>query len=153
MGNLAGVIQLQGKPAEAEPLFREGLSINVARLGEDHVDTAMQRMVLGNCLTALGRFDEAERELLRAQSVFEEINLPDHALTALNAIAILYNRMGDYAQAIHIYERALKAQRAAGMRREQAVTLHGGEAQQSKVAFQNLSSTDKSRIIKFLESL
>jgi len=36
---------------------------------------------------------------------------------------------------------------------EQAVTLHGGEAQQSKAAFQNLSSTDKSRIIKFLESL
>ena len=32
--------------------------------------------------------------------------------------------MGDYAQAIHIYDRALKAQRDAGMRREQAVTLH-----------------------------
>ena len=36
---------------------------------------------------------------------------------------------------------------------EQAIMLHGGEAQQSKMAFQNLSSSDKSRIIKFLESL
>lgn len=36
---------------------------------------------------------------------------------------------------------------------EQAILLHGGEAQQSKKSFQQLSQTDKSRIIKFLESL
>jgi len=36
---------------------------------------------------------------------------------------------------------------------EQAVMLHGGEAGQSKNAFQNLSASDKARIIKFLESL
>jgi len=36
---------------------------------------------------------------------------------------------------------------------EQAILLHGGEAQQSKTSFQQLSSTDKARIIKFLESL
>ena len=50
--------------------------------------------------------------------------LPTHALTALNGIAILYNRMGDYAQARDMYDRALKAQRDAGMHREQGVTLH-----------------------------
>ena len=36
---------------------------------------------------------------------------------------------------------------------EQAILLHGGEAQQSKASFQNLSPSDKSRLIKFLESL
>jgi len=36
---------------------------------------------------------------------------------------------------------------------EQAILLHGGEAQQSKMGFQNLSATDKDKIIKFLESL
>ena len=36
---------------------------------------------------------------------------------------------------------------------EQAILLHGGEAQQSKAAYQNLPATDKARIIKFLESL
>jgi CxxC motif-containing protein (DUF1111 family) len=36
---------------------------------------------------------------------------------------------------------------------EQAIMLHGGEAQQSKSSFQNLSDTDKARLIKFLESL
>jgi diguanylate cyclase (GGDEF)-like protein len=78
----------------------------------------------GYLLGVQGQYAAGLSDLKRAQSVFEEIDLPDHALTALNAIAILYNRMGDYAQAIHIYERALKAQRDAGMRREEAVTLH-----------------------------
>jgi CxxC motif-containing protein (DUF1111 family) len=36
---------------------------------------------------------------------------------------------------------------------EQAILLHGGEAQQSKTAFQNLSTSDKAKLIKFLESL
>ena len=36
---------------------------------------------------------------------------------------------------------------------EEAILLHGGEAQSSKNAFQQLSSSDKAKIIKFLESL
>ncbi len=36
---------------------------------------------------------------------------------------------------------------------EQAITLHGGEASQSKDSFQQLSPSDKAKIIKFLESL
>lgn len=36
---------------------------------------------------------------------------------------------------------------------EEAITLHGGEAQQSKAAFQQLNQSDKARLIKFLESL
>lgn len=36
---------------------------------------------------------------------------------------------------------------------EEAILLHGGEAQKSRDAFQHLPPTDKARIIKFLESL
>jgi CxxC motif-containing protein (DUF1111 family) len=36
---------------------------------------------------------------------------------------------------------------------EQAISLHGGEAEQSKNSFQLLSVTDKAKLIKFLESL
>lgn len=36
---------------------------------------------------------------------------------------------------------------------DEAILLHGGEATQSKNSFQQLSSTDKAKIIKFLESL
>ena len=36
---------------------------------------------------------------------------------------------------------------------EEAIGLHGGEAERSKAAFQQLSPSDKAKIIKFLESL
>ena len=36
---------------------------------------------------------------------------------------------------------------------EEAILLHGGEAQQSKTAFKNLNLSDKAKLIKFLESL
>jgi len=36
---------------------------------------------------------------------------------------------------------------------EEAVALHGGEAEQSKNGFQQLSASDKTKLIKFLESL
>ena len=36
---------------------------------------------------------------------------------------------------------------------EEAIILHGGEATQSKTSFQQLSSAEKARLIKFLESL
>ena len=36
---------------------------------------------------------------------------------------------------------------------EEAILLHGGEAQQSKNSFQQLTATDKAKLIKFLESL
>jgi CxxC motif-containing protein (DUF1111 family) len=36
---------------------------------------------------------------------------------------------------------------------EEAILMHDGEARQSREDFQNLNSADKSRIIKFLESL
>ena len=52
----------------------------------------------------------------------------------------LYNRMGDNSQAVYIYSRALKAQREAGMQREQAVTLHNlGRA------YENLHQWDEAR--------
>ena len=36
---------------------------------------------------------------------------------------------------------------------EDAITLHGGEGTQSKNSFQQLSATDKTKVLKFLESL
>ena len=71
-----------------------------------------------------GHYATGLADLKRAESLYDEIDLPVHALTALNGIAILYNRMGDYTQARYMYDRALKAQRETGMYREQGVTLH-----------------------------
>lgn len=47
----------------------------------------------GHLLGVKGQYAAGLTDLKRAHAVFEEIDLSDHALTALNAIATLYNRM------------------------------------------------------------
>ncbi|WP_157071703.1 diguanylate cyclase [Steroidobacter denitrificans] len=84
------------------------------------------------------RYAAALMDLKRAQAIYEQIGLPHHALTSLNGIAIMYNRMGDYAQARDIYAEALKEQRAAGMYREVSVTLHNlGRAHENLLQWNN----------------
>ena len=128
-GLQAGVLTCEGTIQETAGDFASARDL-YARAVQVATDTADNEMLAGALFSrgylmgVQGQYAAGLTDLKRAQAVFEEIDLPDHALTALNAIAILYNRMGDYAQAIHIYDRALKAQRAAGMRREEAVTLH-----------------------------
>ncbi len=128
-GLQAGVLTCEGTIretvgdfAKARDLYER--AVQVATQTEDQEMLAGALFSRGYLLGVQGQYAAGLTDLKHAQGVFEEIDLPDHALTALNAIAILYNRMGDYAQAIHIYDRALLAQRNAGMRREQAVTLH-----------------------------
>ncbi|MCR5884429.1 diguanylate cyclase [Rhizobacter sp. J219] len=71
-----------------------------------------------------GEFASGLADLKRARAMFERLQMPFHTLTVENTIAILYNRMGDHVQARHYYESALKAQAAAGLQREQAVTQY-----------------------------
>jgi diguanylate cyclase (GGDEF)-like protein len=94
----------------------------------------------GYLLGLEGEYAAGLSDLKRAQALFEKLNKPVHALTVLNSIATLYNRMGDNSQAVYMYSRALKAQRGAGMLREQAVTLHNlGRA------YENLHEWEESR--------
>jgi diguanylate cyclase (GGDEF)-like protein len=128
-GLLAGVLTCEGTiretagdNAQARSLYED--AVQVASEASDDEMLAGALFSLGYLRGLQGQYAAGLADLKRAESIFEDINLPDHALTALNGIAILYNRMGDYAQALHIYGRALKAQHDAGMRREEAVTLH-----------------------------
>lgn len=128
-GLAAGQFDCQGGMAEAE-----GDHVQARRFYDQAVVTAEReydREMLaaalfsrGYLMGLQGQYASGMADLRRSQSLFEEAKLRLHALTTLNAIAILYNRMGDYQQASHIYGRALKAQRSAGLRREQAVTLY-----------------------------
>jgi len=68
---------------------------------------------------ALGLID-----LRRSATLYEKGDFPEHSRTAVNGIATIYNRMGDYAQAQQYFEQASKAQLAAGMQREAVVTLY-----------------------------
>jgi serine/threonine-protein kinase len=60
-----GAIRMdQRRPAEAEPLLRQALSMRIEKLGLDDRRTARAQRMLGLCLVALGKRPEAEKLLL-----------------------------------------------------------------------------------------
>lgn len=116
------IMETAGDNAAARDLYEQAV-----RIATDSQDDEMLANALysrGYLLGVQGQYAAGLADLKRSQAIYERIQLPQHSLTALNGIAILYNRMGDYAQARDMYLRALNAQRAGNLKREQAVTLH-----------------------------
>jgi diguanylate cyclase (GGDEF)-like protein len=134
-----------GNNARARALYEQAVTVSA----ETHDDEMLAQSLFsrGYLLGLEGEYAAGLTDLKRAEALYDKLNKPLHSLTTLNSIAILYNRMGDYAQARYIYSRALKAQREAGMQREEAVTLHNlGRA------YENLHEWDDARQ-SFTESL
>jgi diguanylate cyclase (GGDEF)-like protein len=134
-----------GNNAKARALYEQAVTV----AAETHDDEMLAQSLFsrGYLLGLEGEYAAGLSDLKRAQALFEKLNKPVNSLTVLNSIATQYNRMGDYRQAVYIYSRALKAQREAGMYREEAVTLHNlGRA------YENLHDWDESRK-SFAESL
>lgn len=128
-GLKAGVLDCQGETLQtvgennqASALYAEAEQIAT----QTHDDQMLAQVLYssGYLRGLRGEYALALNELRRAQTLFEQQQMPQHALSALDSIAIIYNRMGDYAEAAHLYERALEAQHKAGLTREEAVTLH-----------------------------
>jgi diguanylate cyclase (GGDEF)-like protein len=116
------ILETAGDNAQAREYYEQGV-----RIATDTGDKEMLAGALfsrGYLMGLQGQYSAGLIDLKRAQATYEQLEMPHHALTALNSIAIMYSRMGDYAQAIDMYTRALKAQREAGMLREMGVTLH-----------------------------
>ena len=151
-GLRAGILDCEGESLEnsgdnAKAMAQYTEAVSVATVEHDDEMLALSLFSRGYLLGVMGDYATGLIELRRADSLFEKLKKPMHALTTLNSIATLYNRMGDYVQARHIYMRALAAQREAGMQREQVVTLHNlGRANE------NLHDWDASRAA-FAESL
>jgi len=103
-------------------------AVSVATGEHDDEMLALSLYSRGYLLGVLGDYATGLIELRRADALFEKLKKPLHALTTLNSIATLYNRMGDYVQARHIYTRALAAQRQAGLQREQSPVSGSGRA-------------------------
>jgi len=132
------MFETAGNNARARALYEQAVAV----AAETHDDEMLAQSLFsrGYLLGLEGEYAAGLGDLKRAQALFEKLNKPMHSLTVLNSIATLYNRMGDYAQAVYIYSRAFKAQHAAGMQREEAVTLHNlGRA------YENLHEWDESR--------
>jgi eukaryotic-like serine/threonine-protein kinase len=71
-----------GEYDKARELLDEGLTIRLAHLGDDHLDTAMSLYHLGWLHHDLGNYAEAERFYDRALAVQKKLRGPDDPLTA-----------------------------------------------------------------------
>jgi diguanylate cyclase (GGDEF)-like protein len=144
----AGVLTCQGEVREAagEDAAAQAAFDQAVAVAEGAKDKEMLAGALfsrGYLRGLQGQFSSGLSDLRRSQKLYDQIGRAQHALTALDSIAIIYNRMGDDTEATPIYERALAAQRKAGMRREEAVTLYNlarahenlGEWEAARVGF------------------
>jgi diguanylate cyclase (GGDEF)-like protein len=128
-GLRAGVLNCQGDIAEASGDTAKAATyleqaVTVASETNDDEMLAHALFSRGALVGIQGNFANGLADLRRAQTLFERLKMPLHAITVHNNIAILYSRMGDYAQALEIYKMTLRSQRRAGMRRDSALTLH-----------------------------
>jgi len=69
LSNLALLYRTQGKFAEAQPLYVESLAITEKSFGKHNRRTGIIRMQYGRTLLGLGRFPDAEAELLESERV------------------------------------------------------------------------------------
>jgi diguanylate cyclase (GGDEF)-like protein len=125
------VYEAAGESASARTEYEHAVAVATDSRDDEMLAGAL--FSRGYLVGLQGDFATGLTDLRHSQGLYEKLSMATHALTTLNAIAILYNRMGDYAQAEHMYTRALKAQREAGLHREVAVTLHNlGRAQENQ---------------------
>ncbi|MCP4246449.1 MAG: serine/threonine protein kinase [bacterium] len=94
---LADILMNRGDLQAAEPLLRESLERRQAALPESDPSIAVTEGALGECLTALGRYEEAEALLLESYSRLapQEGEENDEARQACERIAALYEAWGE----------------------------------------------------------
>jgi len=135
-GLRAGVLTCRGETQEtagdnAHAMTDFDEAVAVASAVNDEQMLAEALFSRGYLRGLQGEYAAGMSDVRRSHELFERINMPQHALTVLNSIATIYKRMGDYQQASQIYERVRSQQHDAGLRRDEAVTLHNlGRARQ-----------------------
>lgn len=78
-------------------------------LGEEHLDMWTGMSKLGDALSRVGKFEQAEQTLRRCLEGTERILESDHpnALRVMNNIALVLNRQGKYRQAEEMYSKTV----------------------------------------------
>lgn len=108
--NDTGIMTLKlGNYQEAEPIIREGLSIQEEAFGLDHPDVATSMANLATLFRARGRVVEAERLQKRALEIFEKAYGPDHPIVeeTLNDLVNRYLKEGKTGKAEPLLVRLL----------------------------------------------
>ncbi len=101
MFHLGSLYMKRGAYARARPILAGAAEGMQATLGADHIDWARYSTALGECLTRLGQFPEAEAALQAAyESAARTRPATDPQLGATaGALAALYDARGDADQA------------------------------------------------------
>ena len=110
LNNLAGVVQAQGRYAEAEGFYREALAIDAQTIGTSHSDYAIHLNNLAGVVEAQGRYAEAEglyREALEIGAKTIGTGHPNYAIR-LGNLAGVVRAQGRYAEAEGLYREALE---------------------------------------------
>ncbi len=109
LNNLAFIYKVQGKYADAEPLYERSLAIVEETLGLGHPRLATSLDNLAGLHHEQGNYAEAEPLYKRSMAVREKALGPGHPDVAqsLNNLAELYYEQGRYAEAEPLYKRAL----------------------------------------------
>ena len=116
------VLETTGDNKKALTVFEQ--AVTAAESANDNEMLANALYQRGYLRGLEGDYGTGLVDLRRARALYERIGMSERSSTALNGIAILYNRMGDHDQARHYYEQTLKLQIAEGPKREVAVTQH-----------------------------
>ena len=98
LNNLAGVVQAQGRYAEAEGFYREALEIGAQTIGTGHPNYAIRLNNLAGVVEAQGRYAEAEglyREALEIGAQTIGTSHPDYAIRLGNLAITLAAQEND----------------------------------------------------------
>jgi diguanylate cyclase (GGDEF)-like protein len=128
-GLRAGVLTCQGETLEtaghnADAMKDFDQAVAVATDAKDEQLLAEALFSRGYLRALQGEYAAGMSDVRHSYELFDRIGMPQHALTVLNTIATIYKWMGDYGQASLIYDRVRSQQHDAGLRRDEAVTLH-----------------------------
>ncbi|CAM9647109.1 unnamed protein product [Laminaria digitata] len=107
---VGGLFHIQGKYAEAEPLYERSHAILEKVLGPEHPGVAVSLNNRAELLREQGKYAEADPLYLRAIEIGEKTLGPDHPDLAvrLNNRAELLRAQGNYAEAVSLNEQATK---------------------------------------------
>jgi serine/threonine-protein kinase len=98
---LADTTRLNGGFAQSEPLYREALDVQRAKLRADSTKVADTLSLLGECLYLEGKNDEAETKLREALIIFQKQD-PSLGSAARDYLARLLETKGEYLEAARL---------------------------------------------------
>ena len=100
---------IQGRYADAEPLYRRSLAIKEKALGPDHPHVATSVSNLAELYRNQGRYVDAEPLFRRSLAIREKSLGPDHpdVAASLNNLAALYTNQDRYVDAEPLHRRSL----------------------------------------------